>query len=147
MVSTSRTLKAIILSLLILIITFLTGCLKNHNKCPSYYPGSVWESNSPHIILYVNEEGVLSEGSDYPDRKAFMEIDGELREIYFCYDALTTSAPIYDREICDKGWFMPPEALLLDTECLYFKNMVLMRIVDDNIYGGEYKYVILKRIQ
>ena len=147
MVSTSRTIKRVILLIFASALVLLSGCLKRQLRCPADYPGSVWESNSPHIILYINEEGDINLGSARPESQAFMEIDGELRQIYFSFSSISERAPIYDREMCDEAGLFFPEALLLDTECHYYEDKIVMKIIEDNVYGGEYKEVILERIK
>ena len=147
MSSVSRVLKSAVLTVCILSVFLLTGCFKHQSRCPADYPGSVWESASPHIILKINEEGDMILGSARPESQAFMEIDGELRQVYFCFSPVSVCAPIYDREMCDEAGLFFPEAMLLDTKCHYFKNYIVMEIVEDHIYGGEYRYVIFERVK
>ena len=141
MSSVSRVLKSAVLTVCILSVFLLTGCFKHQMKIPYDYPGSVWESKSPYIVLYV--DGI----NCYPSGRAYLEIDGELKQIRFCIDSITIRAPIYDYEMCEEAGALIPEAMLLDTKCYYFKNFIVMEIVEDDIYGGEYRYVILERVK
>lgn len=147
MASISRILKSTVLAIFFLTVFLLSGCLKNPMKCPYDYPGSVWESDSPYIVLYINENGVFDEESPDPNGQAFLKIDGELKQVLFCAEPITICAPIYDYEMCKEAGALIPEALLLDTECHYYEDKIVMKIIEDHVYEGEYKEVILERIK
>ena len=141
MASIFRILKSATYAISILLVISLSGCFKSQMKIPYDYPGSVWESKSPYIVLYVDGN------NSYPCGQAYLEIDGELKQIRFCIDSITIRTPIYDYEICKEAGALIPEALLLDTECHYYEDKIVMKIIEDNVYGGEYKEVILERIK
>ena len=147
MASISRILKSTVLAIFFLTVFLLSGCLKNPMKCPADYPGSVWKCDSPFIILYVTGEGATNNHRAFPNFLAYMEINEEIKEIYFCIDSIRYGAPIYDYEMCKEAGALIPEALLLDTECHYYEDKIVMKIIEDNVYGGEYKEVILERIK
>ena len=147
MASVSRILKSTVLAIFFLIVFLLSGCFKNPMKCPADYPGSVWRCDSPFIILYINEEGETNDHRAFPNFLAYMEVNEEIKEIYFCIDSIRYNAPIYDYEICESKGFMSPDALLLDTECHYYEDKIVMKIIEDHVYEGEYKEVILERIK
>lgn len=147
MASISRILKSTFLVIFLLIVFLLSGCLKKPMKCPADYPGSVWKCDSPFIILYVNEEGAANNHRAFPNFLAYMEVNEEIKEIYFCIDSIRYSAPIYDYEMCKEAGTLIPEALLLGTECHYYEDKIVMKIIEDHVYEGKYKEVILERIK
>ena len=49
--------------------------------------------------------------------------------------------------MCKEAGALIPEALLLDTECHYDEDKIVMKIIEDHVYEGEYKEVILERIK
>ena len=147
-----KTYRAILISILLILmipLSFLIfmGSVAIHKEnaiTPYDFPGSVWESQEPFIHLEVSED--IGDGIN-----GTIQINGETKEVEMELKTVIGSfAEIYDKDLiaqkqAQQDMFFD-DYILLKAYCKYSENTIVMKIDEDNLYGGKYKKIVLDRV-
>ena len=135
--STCRILKCIICTCLLIlqfVAILMIGLLWRKQAITPYDdPCSRWESKIPHIILSVGSPG------NRENSAAYMEIDGKLVQIDFNISSITVRTDIYAHNDNTQ------KNVLLKADCRYYKDKIVLKVLEDNVFNGKYKKIVLYR--
>lgn len=129
---------------LFLVIGLLFGRRTHLNPCN--YPGSVWSSTEPDIIL------IVPDGSDYTypnNLVCTIHVDGRMIDAGYWADPRTSEAVFYDKsDVGGSGLYgggVFDEAVLFVVEGKCTEKQYTMTIKKDFLFNGQYHIITLAR--
>lgn len=129
-----KRLAVICLFMLQLFVIFIAHCLWPKQAITPYDdPGSHWESESPYIVLDIGVPGNRESST------AYMEIDENLVRIDFNISSITVRTNIYTHGESSR------EYILMEANCHYYNDKIVINVLKDNVLGGKYKKIVLHR--
>ncbi len=104
--------------------------VRKNTKTPYDYPGSVWKSENPAIELEVSDNM-----RNIKDSECRIYVDGKPIKVVFnpgLYPQNATFLCVRDSNV------------LIRCKAKFSKTEVILTVLEDNIYGGEYRKIVLK---
>ena len=135
----------IILTVVLLFVLVRVGYIiaSAYMKVPEDYPGSVWVSEDPEILMQIPEEG-SPQGLHYIE--TYITRDGETQRVDFPIYVPFGFASI--DEYVEKFSTQPIKytpSLLSGTTLFTSKKKVIILVEDDRLYDGAYRFIVLRR--
>ena len=112
-------------------------------KVPEDYPGSVWVSDDPEILMQIPEEG-SPQGLPYIE--TYITRDGEAQRVDFPIYVPFGFASIdeYVENFSTRPIEYTP-SLLSGTTLFTSKKKVIILVEEDRLYNGAYRFIVLHR--
>ena len=111
--------------------------LRVHEPRPYKYPDSSWVSDDPEICI-------VNEGSDRGMR-GYALSENTKYEFEFSSDNGSV-VWFYDAGCIDEGRVIGEEDILLQGYCKYSEDKMVIKVKQDNLFGGAYKKITLYRV-
>ena len=141
----TRFLVASLVLLIALVVSFccltLESCARVREKqenliTPYSFPGSVWKSTEPEIVLEVSKESAIP-----ADALCYIVCEGKrLNVVFFPGYPQRAAFELRDAEGLDIE-----DVRLIVCDADFSENSVELRIVQDRLFDGAYKTIVLER--
>ncbi len=107
-------------------------------KTPFDYPNSTWISEEPYIYLHIPDDA-----KDYSGEECYIQFNGERIESHFL---VNYPSPSEFQRVAEPGTLHSEIWLLIGT-CDFKEDKVTMKVTADNLFDGEYKRIVLERVE
>ena len=104
---------------------------------PYCFPGSVWRSTEPEIVLAVSKNSPIPS-----DSFCYIVFEGRQIEVIF-YPGYPQRASI---ELRDAEALDIQDVRLIICDASFSENRVGLKVIQDNLFNGEYKNITLERV-
>lgn len=104
---------------------------------PYNFPGSIWKSDRPKMVLEVAKDSSIPS-----DSKCYIECEGTQLDVVFS-PGYPQRATVALREA--EGLEIQDIRLLI-CDATFSEDKVTLKLIQDNLFNGDYKTITLKRI-
>lgn len=104
---------------------------------PYNFPGSVWKSAEPEMVLEVAKDSTMPS-----DSNCYIVCEGKLIDVVF-FPGYPQRATI---EIIEGEHLETQDIRLLMCDASFSENKVTLKIIQDNLFNGEYEFITLERV-